>query len=119
GHYAQTIERLRPEAGEPGEIVHIDGRRLGTHKGIIHYTIGQRRGIGVATGEPLYVIDLDPLRKTVIVGPRDALKTGRIVLKSLNWIGRDVPALAPGEAMDVLARVRSTRPPAPARLLRE
>ena len=119
GHYAQTIEKLRPEAGEPGEIVHLDGRRLGTHKGIIHYTIGQRRGIGVATGEPLYVIDLDPVRRTVIVGPRDALNTSRILLKSLNWIGQDMPSLGDGEALDVLARVRSTRPPAPARLLRD
>lgn len=119
GNYAQMIQKLRPESAEPGDIVHIDGRRLGEHKGVIHYTIGQRRGIGIATGEPLYVVDLDAGRRMVIVGPREALSTSRIVLKDLNWIGRDKPDLADGAVMDLEARVRSTRPPAPARLMRE
>src|SRR5437764_374657 len=73
GRYADVIERLNPGAAEGGDIVHIDGRVLGRHAGIIHYTVGQRRGIGVAVGEPLYVVHLDSARRRVVVGPRDAL----------------------------------------------
>jgi tRNA-uridine 2-sulfurtransferase len=114
GRYTQVIERLRPDAAEPGDIVHVDGRVLGRHDGIMHYTIGQRRGIGIAIGEPLYVVDLDAEGQRVIVGPREALQTHRIVLRDVNWLG-DSP-LAPG-SYEVHARVRSTRPPQPARLV--
>lgn len=112
GDYAEVIKKLRPNAAEPGEIVHMDGRVLGEHHGIIHYTIGQRRGIGVATGEPLYVVRLDADTKRVVVGPREALATRRIYLRELNWIG-DTP-LDEGDELDIFAKVRSTRPPAPA-----
>ncbi|MCT8971800.1 tRNA 2-thiouridine(34) synthase MnmA [Microbaculum marinisediminis] len=114
GRYSQIIERLRPDAVEPGDIVHVDGRVLGRHEGIIHYTIGQRRGIGVAVGEPLYVVDLDAPGRRVIVGPREALETRRMTLRDVNWLG-DRP-LAAG-AHEICAKVRSTRPPQPARLL--
>jgi tRNA-specific 2-thiouridylase len=114
GKYADVIGRLRPDAVAAGDIVHIDGRRLGRHEGIIHYTIGQRRGIGVATGEPLYVVHLDPAGRRVMVGPREALATRRLHLRGVNWLGDGLLADAP--AMDVYARVRSTRPPMPARL---
>ena len=114
GDYAEVIRKLRPDAAEPGEIVHMDGRVLGRHDGIIHFTVGQRRGIGVATGSPLYVVRLDPEARRVVVGPREALATGTILLRELNWIG-DLP-LDEGDALDVFAKVRSTRPPAPARL---
>ena len=114
GKYASMIERLRPEASEPGDIVHVDGRVLGNHAGIIHFTIGQRRGIGVATGEPLYVVHLDAENARVIVGPREALLTNRIVLRDVNWLG-DQPLDALGEdGVEMYAKVRSTRPPAPA-----
>lgn len=112
GDYAEVIRKLRPNAAEPGEIVHIDGRVLGSHDGIIHFTIGQRRGIGVATGEPLYVVRLDADARRVVVGPREALATRRIVLREMNWIG-DLP-LEDGGQIDLFAKVRSTRPPAPA-----
>ena len=116
GHYAEVIERLKPGAGEAGDIVHIDGRVLGRHQGIIHYTVGQRRGIGVAIGEPLYVIHLDPAGRRVIVGPRAALATRRLHLRAVNWLG-DMPlADIPDEGLMLMARVRSTRPPMPARL---
>jgi tRNA-specific 2-thiouridylase len=119
GRYSEMIERLNPGAAEAGDIVHIDGRRLGRHQGIIHYTIGQRRGIGVATGEPLYVIHLDPAERRVIVGPREALATHRLHLREVNWIG-DMPlSELPTEGLPILARVRSTRPPLPARLFHE
>ncbi|WP_417672110.1 tRNA 2-thiouridine(34) synthase MnmA [Roseibium sp.] len=114
GDYAEVIKKLRPNAAEPGDIVHLDGRILGRHEGIIHYTVGQRRGLGVATGEPLYVIRLDPDDKRVIVGPREALATRKVILREVNWIG-DLP-LDEGTAMDIFAKVRSTRPPSPARL---
>ena len=78
GHYADIIERLRPGAAGPGEIVDLDGRVLGRHDGIIHFTVGQRRGLGIATGSPLYVVRLDAAARRVVVGPRDALRTSRI-----------------------------------------
>ncbi|WP_346910117.1 tRNA 2-thiouridine(34) synthase MnmA [uncultured Roseibium sp.] len=117
GNYADVIRKLRPNAAEPGEIVHMDGRMLGSHDGIIHFTIGQRRGIGVATGEPLYVVRLDADQRRVVVGPREALATRKIYLREVNWIG-DLP-LEDGAEIDLFAKVRSTRPPAPAILRRE
>lgn len=116
GRYADVILKLKPEAAEKGEIVHIDGRVLGGHDGIINYTVGQRRGIGVATGEPLYVVHLDPAGRRVIVGPRDALATRRLHLREVNWLGDGEISALPGDGIEVFARVRSTRPPTPARL---
>ena len=116
GKYADVIEKLRPDAAAAGDIVHIDGRRLGRHAGIIHYTIGQRRGIGVSVGEPLYVVHLDPAGRRVIVGPREALATRRLYLRQVNWLGDGALAEVPADGVDVYARVRSTRAPLPARL---
>jgi tRNA-specific 2-thiouridylase len=116
GKYQAVVEKLRPGAIEPGEIVHVDGRVLGTHAGVINFTVGQRRGIGVATGEPLFVVKLDAAQKRVIVGPRQALGVGRIALKDVNWIGEAVAAEDDLDGRDILVRVRSTRPPVPARL---
>jgi tRNA-specific 2-thiouridylase len=116
GRYADVIERLRPGAGESGDIVHIDGRVLGRHQGIIHYTVGQRRGIGVAIGEPLYVVHLDPIRQRVIVGPREALSTHRLHLRDVNWLGDGELSDLPADGVSAFARVRSTRPPLPAEI---
>jgi tRNA-specific 2-thiouridylase len=115
GHYADVIERLKPGAAEAGEIVDLDGKVLGTHSGIIHFTVGQRRGLGVATGEPLYVVRLDSQARRVVVGPRDALRMRRILLRDINWIGDGAldQALA-DDRMEVFVKVRSTRPPQPA-----
>jgi len=117
GHYSDMIERLTPGASRPGDIVHVDGRVLGRHAGIVHYTIGQRRGIGVASTEPLYVVALDAARGRVIVGPRSALAKTRLRLRDLNWIGPGELADLPADGLLIAARVRSTRPPAPALLL--
>jgi tRNA-specific 2-thiouridylase len=115
GHYADIIERLKPGAAEAGEIVNLDGKVLGTHSGIIHFTVGQRRGLGLATGEPLYVVRLDPQSRRVVVGPRDALRTRRILLRDVNWIGNgEIEDALAGERLDVFVKVRSTRPPQPA-----
>jgi len=116
GHYTDMIERLIPGASVPGDIVHIDGRVLGRHGGVVHYTIGQRRGIGVAAGEPLYVVALDAARARVIVGPRASLGVTRLKLRDINWIGPGAMAALPARGLPVAARVRSTRPPAPALL---
>jgi len=107
GRYVDVIERLRPGAMEPGEIIDIDGNVLGEHQGIVRYTIGQRRGIGIGgTVDPLYVVKLDPIKKQVIVGPKEALLTSEIQVKELNWIGEKVGA----NGIKVSAKVRSTRP---------
>jgi tRNA-specific 2-thiouridylase len=117
GHYSDVIERLLPGAAEAGDIVHVDGRVLGRHAGVLHYTIGQRRGLGVAGPEPLYVVALDAGAARVVVGPRQALETHRIRLRDLNWIGDGELADIPDGGLAIAARVRSTRPPTPARLL--
>lgn len=108
GSYADIIAKLRPEAAEPGQIVHVNGEVLGRHEGIIHYTVGQRRGLGIAASEPLYVVKIDASAKQVIVGPRDALGVSRVALRDFNWIGGEVDL---SQGVQVGARVRSTRPP--------
>jgi tRNA-uridine 2-sulfurtransferase len=108
GRYTDVILRHRPDAGEAGEIVHLDV--LGRHDGIIHYTVGQRRGLGIAEGEPLFVIRLEAKLRQVVVGPREALLRHDIYLEDVNWLG---PKLN-GGAVDCYARIRSSRPPAPA-----
>lgn len=110
GDYAAVIEKLRPGAADPGEIVDLDGTVVGTHKGVIHYTIGQRRGLGIGgLGDPLYVVRLDPEARRVIVGPKAALATRTIKLREINWLG-DVPFDSQPE-WQLSVRVRSTRPP--------
>jgi len=119
GDYRTLIDKLRPQGREAGEIVHMDGRVLGAHSGITDYTIGQRRGLNVAVGEPLFVTKLDPARRHVIVGPREALLTASLTLDETNWLGDHPTIEAAAEAgAPVLARVRSTRAPSPARLAR-
>ena len=119
GRYSDIIAKLKPGAAAPGDIVHIDGRVLGRHEGILRFTVGQRRGIGVASGEPLYVVHLDADRARVIVGPREALDTRRIVLRAVNWLGDGPLAELPADGLELFAKVRSTRPPRPAVLRRQ
>ncbi|TAM96368.1 MAG: tRNA 2-thiouridine(34) synthase MnmA [Rhizobiaceae bacterium] len=116
GKYSDIIAKLRPGAASPGEIVHMDGRVLGHHDGIVHFTIGQRRGIGVAAGEPLYVIHLDARHARVVVGPREALDTHRLFLRDVNWLGDEALDRIPPRGIELFAKVRSTRPPRPAML---
>lgn len=117
GRYTTVIDKLRPGGARGGAIVHLDGRRLGRHEGVTRYTVGQRRGLNVALGDPLFVVRLDPERREVIVGPREALLTAALTLREVNWLGdEDAMAGAAIDAKRVLAQVRSTRPPAPARL---
>lgn len=113
GNYAAVIEKLRPGAADPGEIVDTEGNVLGTHRGVIHYTIGQRRGLGLGgLGDPLYVVKLDPEARRVIVGPKEALATRIVPVREINWLG-DAPFDSRPE-WHVSVRIRSTRPPRPA-----
>jgi tRNA-specific 2-thiouridylase len=117
GRYTTVIDRLRPQGAEPGEIVHLDGRVLGRHEGVTRYTIGQRRGLNVALGDPLFVVRIDAEARRVIVGPREALLTDALTLKETNWLGDDASlAAACAAGQPVLARVRSTREPVAGRL---
>ncbi len=110
GNYASVIEKLRPGAAEPGEIVHADGRVLAQHDGVIHYTIGQRRGLGIGgLSEPLYVVKLDVDKKQVVVGPKEMLATRTIPVREINWLGDD-PFTSQSE-WHLSVKVRSTRPP--------
>jgi tRNA-uridine 2-sulfurtransferase len=113
GDYARVIEKLRPEAAARGEIVDMAGRVLGTHDGVIRYTIGQRKGLGIGgLAEPVFVVRLDPAKRQVVVGPKSALATRTVPVREVNWLG-DVPFDSrPEWHLDV--KLRSTRPPAPA-----
>ena len=120
GRYTTVIDRIRPQGAIPGDIVHLDGRVLGRHEGVTRYTIGQRRGLNVAVGDPLYVVKIDAVAKQVIVGPREALLTSGIILKEINWLGNHLNVNhAASEGLAVLARVRSTAEPVAARLSRQ
>ena len=110
GNYAAVIEKLRPGAADPGEIVDMEGRVLGTHRGVIHYTIGQRKGLGIGGLEdPVYVVRLEPETRRVVVGPKEALSTRIVPLREINWLG-DSPLESRAE-WSVSVKVRSTRPP--------
>ncbi len=111
GRYTDIISRLRPNAMEPGEIVDLDGRIIGRHQGIANFTVGQRKGLGVAAGSPLYVVRLDVPNRRVVVGPRDALRMDRILLRDVNWIGNGELDRAVAGGLEVFVRVRSTRAP--------
>lgn len=119
GKYTEIIERLKPEAVQPGQIVHVSGEVLGQHQGIIHYTIGQRRGLGIASSEPLYVLRLDAAKAQVIVGPRALLATKTLILRDINWLGDGALTEIPEAGLDIFVKVRSTRAPVPALLQSE
>ena len=110
GNYASVIEKLRPGAADPGEIVDMEGTVLGTHRGVIHYTIGQRRGLGIGgRADPLYVVRLDPDTRRVVVGPKEALSTRTVPIREINWLG-DTPLMSRPE-WHLSIKIRSTRPP--------
>lgn len=112
GRYVDVIRKMHPESMTPGEIVHQDGRVLGHHDGVANFTIGQRRGLGIAAGEPLYVCQIDPRANRVVVGPYDALKTHTVRLRDVNWLGDEpLERVAGGNGMPVMAKIRSTRAP--------
>lgn len=108
GKYADVVEKLRPGASRPGDIVDADGAVLGTHQGLIHYTVGQRRGLGLGGHEPLFVLRLDAARNRVVVGPKDALDKTRLTIRNVNWIGDgDMPS----DGVEAMVKLRSLQPP--------
>jgi len=113
GGYAKVIEKLRPGASAPGQIMHVDGRVLGAHQGIIHYTVGQRKGLGIGGGEPLFVIRLDAEKKRVIVGPKEALAIHHFSVSELNWLSSETSPEALGE---MAVKMRSVQSPVAATL---
>lgn len=113
GSYASVVERMRPGALDPGDIVDMSGTVLGQHNGIINFTVGQRRGLGVAVGDPLYVVKIDPDQKHVIVGPKEALQVPEIDVVDLNWLDPSELTEAP---RPVSVKVRSTTEPVPAKI---
>jgi tRNA-uridine 2-sulfurtransferase len=109
GDYAKVVARMRPDAAKPGEIVDLQGRVLGRHEGVIHFTVGQRKGLGLSgNGEPLFVVKLDAANARVVVGPRERLRTRTIELRDVNWLA------PPASARHCIVKVRSMRPGAPA-----
>jgi tRNA-specific 2-thiouridylase len=119
GRYTSVIERLTPGALEPGNIVDIDGRILGHHRGIVNFTVGQRRGLGICSARPLYVIYIDPARREVVVGARECLRTRSISLRNVNWLGDTPLPEAAQNGLSVHVRVRSNQPLQPATLFTE
>lgn len=114
GSYARVVEKLRPGSGRAGNVVDLKGNILGQHTGVINFTVGQRRGLGIATGQPLYVIRIDAKAREVVVGPREALLTASLRMNEFNWLGDLKKRNSDHTNIPVLARVRSTREPAPA-----
>ena len=114
GRYTGIVGRLKPDAMQPGDIVDLRGRVIGAHQGIAHFTVGQRRGLGIAAAAPLYVIRLDAATRRVVVGPREALRMHTIALRDINWIGEGPLETAVGDGLEMFVRVRSTRAPQPA-----
>lgn len=113
GGYADIVKKMRPDAIRPGELVHVDGRVMGAHAGIVHYTVGQRKGLGGGSAEPLYVVKLDAAANRVIVGPRAALQQSHFAIKELNWL--DGALSQPVDRIRV--KMRSAQKPLPARLV--
>ncbi len=108
GRYADVVEKIRPGQSRPGDIVHVDGRILGQHKGIIHYTVGQRKGLEVGgLADPIYVVKVDAAKAQVIVGPRSALLVNEIQLREMNWLGEPVGA----QGAHVHVKMRSAATP--------
>ena len=112
GDYASVVAKLRPEAIEAGEIVDVQGNVLGQHDGVIHFTVGQRKGLGISAAEPLYVVRIDAVKRRVIVGPKSALARSTVALRELNWIAEAIPT----DGLDVTVKLRSAQPAVAARI---
>lgn len=112
GDYAAVLAKLRPESHAPGDIVGVDGRVLGRHGGIVNFTVGQRRGLGISAPTPLYVLELDPASGRVVVGPREGLFKDRIAVRNVNWLG--LGEGPPEGGLAVAVKVRSAMEPVPA-----
>jgi tRNA-specific 2-thiouridylase len=111
GNYRDLIKKIKPDAAKSGKFVHVDGYELGEHEGIVGYTVGQRRGLGIAHGEPIYVTRIDPVTNTVYLGPESALLKSSFILKDVNWLGDSTP-----RDLEVKVKIRSASPGSLARI---
>ena len=114
GNYKDVLRKLRPDAMREGEIVDLDGNVLGRHDGTANYTVGQRRGLGISAAHPLYVVEIEPELNRVVIGPEDALKKNRLSIGGVNWLGS---VAIPDDGFECAVKLRSTQPPASARVL--
>lgn len=117
GDYASVVKKIRPDAEKVGKILHVDGREIGDHNGVIHYTIGQRKGLGIGGGNnddnsPFYVVKVDPIANQVVVGPKEALARDIIKMNDCNWL-TDIPE----KGMEIEVKLRSVSKTAPAKLV--
>jgi len=103
GDYAAVIAKIRPSAFKKGEIIHINGKILGEHNGVINYTIGQRRGLGISYPDPLFVIKIDAAKNQVVVGPEGALQNQQFLIKEVNWLGEEIY----NKEIEVMVKLRS------------
>ena len=110
GNYREIVSKLHPSSNQKGKILHVDGFELGEHNGIINYTIGQRKGLGISSSEPLYVIKIDAANNIVYVGPESELNSTEFIIKEVNWLDSEISP----EGLEVTVKIRSTRPPTPA-----
>jgi len=117
GSYARLVERLRPGALSPGDIVDVEGQVLGRHDGVINFTVGQRRGLGIGGGERLFVVRIDPEARRVVVGPRASLAARRVRISGVNWLGGEEVDGRAGQGLAVAVKLRSAQAPVPARLV--
>ena len=115
GRYVDLVAKLRPGAADPGDIVDLGGRVLGHHDGIIHYTVGQRRGLGLGEGEARYVVRIDPAANRIVVGPKTALAVDRIRVRDVKWLGNATEAARAGGAAATI-KLRSTQAGSPGRV---
>lgn len=113
GNYKNFIDKIRPGAKQAGKIMHIDGYIIGEHKGIVGYTIGQRRGLGIASKDPLYVVQIDSKENIIYVGPEEALQKTKFIINEVNWLGEEK---YPEPGFEVNVKIRSTRPGVAAKL---
>ena len=109
GRYANVVEKLRPDAWKVGNIVDLEGKVIGQHEGVVNFTIGQRRGLGVAGQYPLYVVKIDPVKNEVVAGPKEALAKNAITVNAVNWIG---PGAVPPYEQRAEIKIRSNSNPA-------
>jgi tRNA-specific 2-thiouridylase len=117
GSYARLVEKLRPGALSPGEIVNVEGQVVGRHDGVINFTVGQRRGLGIGGGDRLFVVRLEPETRRVIVGPRASLASRRVRIAAVNWLGGEAAEAGTGQGLAVTVKLRSAQTPVPARLV--
>ena len=116
GKYSEVLKKINPDNLKPGLLLDTSGNVLGNHEGIVNFTVGQRRGLGISSGDPLYVVKIDAENQNVVVGSKEDLKKRNIQIRDLNWIGDEKLGNNSIKEIKIRAKIRSTQEPKPARL---